>query len=91
MDAASELDAGITRRGLLIVLSSPSGAGKSSFLKELRTGRMAPDIHRALPPGVETWPLVHCNRPEQWQPQAAGNRRLLHMVGIFSPRHGLVS
>ena len=35
MDAASELDAGITRRGLLIVLSSPSGAGKSTLSRML--------------------------------------------------------
>jgi guanylate kinase len=35
MDASSELDAGLTRRGLLIVLSSPSGAGKSTLSRML--------------------------------------------------------
>ncbi len=35
MDATSELDAGLTRRGLLIVLSSPSGAGKSTLSRML--------------------------------------------------------
>lgn len=35
MDASSELDAGPTRRGLLIVLSSPSGAGKSTLSRML--------------------------------------------------------
>ena len=35
MDASSDFDAGITRRGLLIVLSSPSGAGKSTLSRML--------------------------------------------------------
>jgi guanylate kinase len=35
MDASSELDSGLSRRGLLIVLSSPSGAGKSTLSRML--------------------------------------------------------
>jgi hypothetical protein len=66
----------------LLIVAGPSGAGKSSFLKELRAGRMAPDIHRALPPGVETWPLVHCNRPEQWQPFLADATVAASMAGL---------
>jgi hypothetical protein len=50
-----------------LIVAGPSGAGKSALVRELYAGRLAWDVRRHLPPEAETWPLVYCDHPEQWQ------------------------
>lgn len=53
---------GKTRIGHLLVVSGPSASGKSSFLKQLGTGGLPPDIVAALPPGASDWPQTNGRR-----------------------------
>jgi hypothetical protein len=50
-----------------LLVAGASGAGKSAFLSDLYSGRLASDIRGHLPSGADTWPLVYCNHPEQWR------------------------
>ena len=48
------MEPGIARRGLMLVLSSPSGAGKTTIARKLRESD----------PGIEM-PISHTTRPER--------------------------
>jgi hypothetical protein len=65
-----------------LIVAGPSGAGKSSLLHELYAGRLAWDVRRHLPPEAETWPLVYCNHPEQWQGFVADGNLAPQTVGL---------
>jgi hypothetical protein len=51
-----------------VIVAGPSGAGKTTFLTELRAGRLEADVRRHLPVGVEAWPHVDSCIPRQWEP-----------------------
>ncbi|WP_162917178.1 hypothetical protein [Dongia deserti] len=50
-----------------LIVAGPSGAGKTSFVREFRAGRVPAHIRRHLPQGAETWPQFCCSRHEEWE------------------------
>jgi energy-coupling factor transporter ATP-binding protein EcfA2 len=43
----------------LLIVSGPTGSGKSTFLQQLAGGRLPSDLTRALPPGAPSWPQTN--------------------------------
>ena len=53
-----------TRRRIdqLLVVSGPTSSGKTTFLKQLRTGELPNDVRATLPESSSRWPQVGANR-----------------------------
>ncbi len=45
----------------MLLVSGPSGGGKSTFIRQLAAGTLAPGILERLPAGTGNWPLVEAN------------------------------
>ena len=55
----------------VIVVAGPSGAGKTTLMRQLATGLLPPEIRSRLPQGAERWSQVHGSRHAAWLPAAA--------------------
>lgn len=65
-----------------VIVAGPSGAGKSTFLTELRASRLAAEIRRHLPIGIEAWPHLDSCFPRQWEPFLADTDLPSRTMGI---------
>jgi hypothetical protein len=45
----------------VLLVAGPSGAGKSTFIQQLSTGRLTPDVRALLPRGAEQWVPIEAN------------------------------
>lgn len=45
----------------ILLISGPSGGGKTTFLRQLAEGTLAPDILSRLPAGSRSWPVLEAN------------------------------
>ena len=50
----------MSKRNILLI-SGPSGGGKTTFLRQLREGTLAPEILARLPAGSGNWPVLEAN------------------------------
>lgn len=50
----------MSQRNILLI-SGPSGGGKSTFLRQLRDGTLVPEILARLPAGSGNWPVLEAN------------------------------
>ncbi|MBF0094915.1 MAG: guanylate kinase [Alphaproteobacteria bacterium] len=91
-DASSDSPSGIRRRGLMLVLSSPSGAGKSSISRALleQDSRLAMSVSittRPPRPGEVDGKDYFFVSPERFQQMAEGNELLEH-ARVFDNHYG---
>jgi hypothetical protein len=49
----------------LLLICGPGGSGKSTFIEQLRSGRLVPELRELLPPGAEFWPHMGSDRSER--------------------------
>lgn len=85
----------MTRRHLLLV-SGPSGGGKSTFIEQLRNGKLAPAIRSLLPAPSDGWPVVEANNvlkedlsPVDFAQLVQAGNCLVHYDIVFIRKHGL--
>lgn len=45
----------------LLLVAGPSGAGKTVFINQYRSGTLAPELTRLLPANAERWPQIGAN------------------------------
>lgn len=45
----------------ILLISSPSGIGKTTFLRQLSEGSLAPEILSRLPVSRRFWPVLEAN------------------------------
>ena len=45
----------------ILLISGPSGGGKSAFIRQLQQGKLPPAITEALPQDCHYWPLIEAN------------------------------
>jgi hypothetical protein len=53
----------------LLLVAGARGAGKSTFVEAVRTGRMDPAILARLPRNTALWPLVEAQHHAAWMPR----------------------
>ena len=84
----------------LILLSGPSGGGKTTFLHLLQSGALQEPVRRAFPGDAGTWPIIDItNRLRSeieksgpaavWQSLQAGQKAILHYDIVSVHRAGL--
>jgi hypothetical protein len=49
----------------LLLVCGPGGSGKSTFIEQLRSGRLPPELRELLPAGAESWPRMGSDRSER--------------------------
>lgn len=54
------IPATMSKRHILLI-SGPSGGGKTTFIRQLGQGTLAPEILDRLPPGCGNWPVLEAN------------------------------
>jgi len=75
----------------LLLISGPSGGGKSTFIRQLAAGTLAPEILALLPTPCGNWPLVEANnvlkgdlsRESLFQTATHADGLLLHYDIVF--------
>jgi hypothetical protein len=65
-----------------VIVAGPSGAGKTTFMSELRAGRLALNIRQHLPRGAEDWPQLR-GIPKHWEPFLADPHLARRTAGII--------
>jgi hypothetical protein len=66
---------GVVRIEHALVVAGPSGAGKTTFLRQLAEGALPAELEALLPAGSRAWPVVCAGFPDQWRhlhPEAPG-------------------
>lgn len=78
-----------------LLVSGPSGGGKSTFIEQLAAGALPDDIAMQLPPGCAAWPVVEANNllKDHWPLDAAlaaaGDQAILHYDIAYIHRFAL--
>ena len=83
----------------ILLISGPSGGGKSTFLRCLASGKLDDAIHRQLPPDAASWEVVEANdilkgdlsTEECRQLLEASGRLCLHYDILFIQGRGLTN
>jgi hypothetical protein len=81
----------------LLLISGPSGGGKSTFIRQLAANSLAPDILSLLPDACGSWPVIEANNvlKGNLSPETLRNNLqqadawLVHYDIVFIHCHGL--
>jgi len=73
----------------LLFVAGLSGAGKSTFIELLQTGRLPPEITERLPKGCEHWPVASSNDYRTGSTAPPMSKIVLHYSIVYPLRHGI--
>jgi hypothetical protein len=73
---------GMPAIGHLLVVAAPAGAGKSTFLAQLRSGELPAAIRAKLPPSVEHWAQLEANAGQPFLSALSDAERRTSIPGL---------
>lgn len=59
----------------LVLVAGARGAGKSTFIRQMVAGTLAPEIARSIPEGTADWPLYVDSKVLEWLPPLTKRKR----------------
>src|SRR5262245_29282278 len=66
----------------LLIVAGPAGAGKSTFLRQLRSGALPAKIMTKLPPGAEHWVQLEANARNPFLSTLSDEQKTTVIAGV---------